>query len=313
MTGQPPVPVAVAVIRDTMGRVLVARRSPHQHAGGKLEFPGGKIESGESVEAALVRELEEELGLQVAPEDVSREPLIVIEHAYPEKRVVLDVREVKHFQGAPHGRQGQAVSWMVLAQLDPAEFPEANAAIIERLRIREEAPVAAAVAQSGTTTSGGSLTHLNAQGEAHMVDVAGKPITARRAVAEARVRMQSETLEMITQGRHKKGDVLAVCRIAGIQAAKRTAELIPLCHTINLTSVKVALEPQPSLPGIRIVAECGLADRTGVEMEALTAASVAALTLYDMCKAVDRGMVIEGIRLLEKDGGRSGHWKVDED
>jgi cyclic pyranopterin phosphate synthase len=152
------------------------------------------------------------------------------------------------------------------------------------------------------------LTHLNEQGEAHMVDVGGKSITTREATAEAIVRMQPETLELIQSGGHKKGDVLAVARIAGIQAAKKCSDLIPLCHPLMLTKVSVEFEMQPDINSIRIFATCGLDGKTGVEMEALTAASVAALTIYDMCKAVDKGMVIEQTRLLEKAGGKSGHW-----
>ena len=155
------------------------------------------------------------------------------------------------------------------------------------------------------------LTHLDDQGAARMVDVTDKSVTEREARAEAFIRMQSRTLAMIVEGQHPKGDVLAVARVAGIMAAKKTHELIPLCHALNLTSVKVALTPQAEPAGVHIVASCKLAARTGVEMEALTAASVAALTLYDMCKAVDKGMVLEQVRLLEKKGGRSGHWQAE--
>ena len=153
------------------------------------------------------------------------------------------------------------------------------------------------------------LTHLDSQGRANMVDDTPKAVTAREAVAEALVRMLPETLQMIQQGGHPKGDVFAVARIAGIQAAKKTHELIPLCHPLLLTSIKVELEPEGE-DRVRIQARCKLAGQTGVEMEALTAVSVAALTIYDMCKAVDKGMVIEGVRLLEKLGGKSGHWQV---
>lgn len=146
-----------------------------------------------------------------------------------------------------------------------------------------------------------------------MVDVTDKDITSREATAEALVRMKPETLALITEGKHKKGDVFAVARIAGIQAAKKTSDLIPLCHPLMLSSVKVELTPQPDTHTVRITAVCRLAGRTGVEMEALTAASVAALTLYDMCKAVDKGMVIEHVRLLEKLGGKSGHWQAETD
>jgi cyclic pyranopterin phosphate synthase len=151
------------------------------------------------------------------------------------------------------------------------------------------------------------LTHLDSQGRANMVDVSDKAPTVREAVAQAVVRMLPQTLHMIAQGEHPKGDVFAVARIAGIQAAKKTADLIPLCHPLMLTSVKVELAVQGS-DAVRITARCKLTGQTGVEMEALTAASVAALTIYDMCKAVDRGMSIESVRLLEKLGGKSGHY-----
>ena len=153
------------------------------------------------------------------------------------------------------------------------------------------------------------LTHLDSQGRATMVDVTEKAVTQREAVAEARVRMLPQTLRMIVQGEHPKGDVFAVARIAGIQAAKKTSDLIPLCHPLMLTSVKVELAAEGS-DGVRIVARCKLAGQTGVEMEALTAASIAALTIYDMCKAVDKGMVIEQVRLLQKTGGKSGDYQV---
>ena len=156
----------------------------------------------------------------------------------------------------------------------------------------------------------GKLTHLDERGAARMVDVAAKPVTHRRAVADALVRMRPETLSMIVEGRAPKGDVLAVARIAGIQAAKRTAELIPLCHPLPLTSVTVDLVAEES--AVRITAAAETDGKTGVEMEALTAASVAALALYDMCKAIDRGMEISTIRLLEKSGGASGTWAREE-
>ncbi|GFM86229.1 cyclic pyranopterin monophosphate synthase accessory protein [Pseudomonas cichorii] len=155
------------------------------------------------------------------------------------------------------------------------------------------------------------LTHLDSQGRANMVDVTDKAVTSREAVAQALVRMLPETLQMIVSGGHPKGDVFAVARIAGIQAAKKTSDLIPLCHPLMLTSVKVELSAQGD-DAVLIVARCKLAGQTGVEMEALTAASVAALTIYDMCKAVDRSMTIESVRLLEKLGGKSGHFIADE-
>jgi cyclic pyranopterin phosphate synthase len=153
------------------------------------------------------------------------------------------------------------------------------------------------------------LTHLDSQGRANMVDVTDKAVTFREAVAQARVRMLPQTLRMIVDGEHPKGDVFAVARIAGIQAAKKTSDLIPLCHPLMLTGVKVELAADGD-DAVLIVARCKLSGQTGVEMEALTAASVAALTIYDMCKAVDRGMVIEQVCLLEKLGGKSGHFQA---
>lgn len=154
-----------------------------------------------------------------------------------------------------------------------------------------------------------SLTHLDDQGRAHMVDVGSKALTQRSATAEAWVDMLPATLQMIADGTHKKGDVFAVARIAGIQAAKKCSDLIPLCHPLMLSSVKVELQPLPAEHSVHITATCTLSGQTGVEMEALTAVSVAALTLYDMCKAVDRGMVIRQVQLVDKQGGKSGHWQ----
>ena len=152
------------------------------------------------------------------------------------------------------------------------------------------------------------LTHLDAQGNARMVDVGGKAVTTRVATGVATVVMQPETLRLIVAGGHKTGDVLAVARIAGIQASKKCADLIPLCHPLMLTHVTVDFTIDEAANRIQISATCGLDGKTGVEMEALTAASVAALTIYDMCKAVDKGMVIENICLLEKSGGKSGYY-----
>lgn len=154
------------------------------------------------------------------------------------------------------------------------------------------------------------LSHLNNKGDAHMVDVGGKATTQRSATAETYVTMALSTLELIQQGGHKKGDVFAVARIAGIQAAKKCSDLIPLCHPLMLSKITVELEAQPETSQVRITATCGLAGQTGVEMEALTAVSVAALTLYDMCKAVDKAMTIGPTRLLSKSGGRSGDWQA---
>lgn len=155
------------------------------------------------------------------------------------------------------------------------------------------------------------LTHMDEQGNARMVDVGDKQVTARNAIARAAVQMQPETLQLLRSGAHKKGDVLAVARIAGIQGAKKTSELIPLCHPLMLESIQVSFELDDSLPGVLVTASCGLTGKTGVEMEALTAAAVAALTIYDMCKAVDRGMQILDLGLLEKIGGKSGSWQRD--
>jgi cyclic pyranopterin phosphate synthase len=154
------------------------------------------------------------------------------------------------------------------------------------------------------------LTHIDASGAARMVDVGDKPETVREARAEARVRMAAETLRLIETGGHKKGDVIAVARIAGIQAAKRCADLIPMCHPLLLSGIDVDIKLDPDNSCVHITTACRLRGQTGVEMEALTAAAVAALTIYDMCKAVDRGMIIEGVRLLHKSGGRSGDWNA---
>lgn len=151
------------------------------------------------------------------------------------------------------------------------------------------------------------LTHIDEQGRPRMVDVGSKPDTDRLAVAEGRVVMSAEALTAITDGRIKKGDVLQIARLAGIQGAKRAAEMIPLCHPLPIDGVTVDVEPEPPT-SVRIVARVTTRWRTGVEMEALTAVSAAALTVYDMVKAIDKGMRIEGMRLLEKRGGRSGHW-----
>jgi cyclic pyranopterin phosphate synthase len=152
------------------------------------------------------------------------------------------------------------------------------------------------------------LTHFNKSGEAQMVDVGEKDTTHRTAVTEGRIRMLTETLDMIRAGGHKKGDVLGIARVAGIMAAKKTADLVPLCHPLALTHVAIELTTDPELPGVRCQARVETLSQTGVEMEALCATQVTLLTIYDMCKAVDRGMVIDGVRLLEKSGGRSGHW-----
>ncbi|PZO79393.1 MAG: cyclic pyranopterin monophosphate synthase MoaC [Mesorhizobium amorphae] len=155
------------------------------------------------------------------------------------------------------------------------------------------------------------LTHVAADGRASMVDVGDKEVSRRIAVAEGCIRMQPDTLATIRSNNAKKGDVIAVARIAGIMAAKRTHELIPLCHPLLLDKIAVEIEPDEALPGLRVTATARVSGRTGVEMEALTAVSVACLTAYDMAKAIDRTMVIEGIRLLEKTGGVSGAFRAD--
>ena len=154
------------------------------------------------------------------------------------------------------------------------------------------------------------LTHFDGKGDAHMVDVSDKDVTDRVAVAEAHIKMARETFDIITEGRAKKGDVLSVARLAGIMGAKRTSELIPLCHPLPIAKVAVDLTPDPDLPGIRITATVKTTGQTGVEMEALTAASTAALTVYDMAKAVDRAMEIGGLRVVLKDGGKSGRYEA---
>jgi cyclic pyranopterin monophosphate synthase len=152
------------------------------------------------------------------------------------------------------------------------------------------------------------LTHFNAAGEAHMVDVGAKDSTERTAVTAGFIRMQPATLELIMHGSHKKGDVLGIARIAGIMAAKKTSDLVPLCHPLSITNVNVDLETDPATSSVKCRATVKSLGQTGVEMEALCATQVALLTIYDMCKAVDRGMCIEQVRLMEKTGGKSGHW-----
>ena len=166
--------------------------------------------------------------------------------------------------------------------------------------------------RSRSAASMSKLTHFNEAGDAHMVDVGTKPATRRVAVTEGFIHMRPETLALIQKGGHKKGDVLGVARIAGIMAAKKTAELIPLCHPLALTHVEIDFEPLADRHAVRCQARVEAVGPTGVEMEALTAVQAALLTIYDMCKAVDRGMTLTDIRLLEKSGGKSGTWKRDE-
>ena len=153
------------------------------------------------------------------------------------------------------------------------------------------------------------LTHFDENGQAHMVDVGAKDETHRVAVTEGMITMEPETLSMIEQGHHKKGDVIGIARIAGIMASKKTSDLIPLCHPLALTHVSIDFRIDHGLPGVHCTARVETKGQTGVEMEALTATQVALLTIYDMCKAVDRGMTISGVRLIEKSGGKSGTWK----
>jgi len=155
-----------------------------------------------------------------------------------------------------------------------------------------------------------TLTHFNQAGQAHMVDVSIKPETHRRAMASGQIRMMPSTFEKLTQGDAKKGDVLGIARLAGIMAAKQTGSLIPLCHPIPLTHVSIDFELDPQHSVVKCVATSETVGRTGVEMEAMTAASIALLTIYDMLKAIDRGMIIESVRLLEKSGGKSGTWSA---
>ncbi|MEI7840242.1 MAG: cyclic pyranopterin monophosphate synthase MoaC [Methylococcaceae bacterium] len=155
------------------------------------------------------------------------------------------------------------------------------------------------------------LTHFNAAGDAHMVNVGNKNFTYRVAITEGFIHLQPATLALILTGEHKKGDVLGIARIAGIMASKRTADLIPLCHPLPLTHVEITLTPELENQRIRCQTTAKTHGQTGVEMEALTATQITLLTIYDMCKAVDRGMVIDGVRLLEKSGGQSGHWHAD--
>jgi len=154
-----------------------------------------------------------------------------------------------------------------------------------------------------------TLTHFNQSGEAHMVDVGEKTATQRTAITEGYITMQAETLELITKGEHKKGDVLGIARIAGIMASKKTADLIPLCHPLPITHVEIKLAALKENNCVHCLTTVKTLGQTGVEMEALNATQIALLTIYDMCKAVDRGMIIESVQLLEKEGGKSGHWK----
>lgn len=157
-----------------------------------------------------------------------------------------------------------------------------------------------------------SLTHLDAEGRARMVDVGDKPVTERTATAAGQVRMARAAFEAVAAGKSKKGEVLTVAEVAGVMAAKRTGELIPLCHPLGLDLARVECVLDPDLPGVRVTATCRTTGRTGVEMEALTAVTVACLTVYDMVKAADRAMRIEAIRLLAKSGGTSGDWRADD-
>ncbi len=160
------------------------------------------------------------------------------------------------------------------------------------------------------TATRSKLTHLDETGAAHMVDVGGKAETERVAVAEGSVKMRAETLDLIRSGNAAKGDVIGTARIAGIMAAKKTHELIPLCHPLLLSKISIDVEADEALPGLHVIATVKLTGKTGVEMEALTAVSVACLTIYDMAKAADKAMIIQDIRLLQKSGGKSGNWSA---
>lgn len=180
---------------------------------------------------------------------------------------------------------------------------------LHKRRLNSDNALTSMVTLAGILNCMNTLTHLDEQGQAHMVDVSAKAVTVRSATAQAVLTMQPQTLQLIVNGGHKKGDVFAVARISGIQAAKKCADLIPLCHPLMLSSVSVELFANVELSQVRIQATCKLSGQTGVEMEALTAVSVAALTVYDMCKSVDRGIVISAVQLLEKAGGKSGLWQ----
>ena len=166
--------------------------------------------------------------------------------------------------------------------------------------------------RNGGREGANALTHVGAEGEARMVDVSDKGPTSRVAVAEGRIRMAPATLQAILAGNAKKGDVIGAARIAGIMAAKKTSDLIPLCHPLQISKVVVDIAPDEALPGLAVRAEARCVGPTGVEMEALTAVAVACLTVYDMAKAIDRGMIVEAIRLVEKRGGKSGEWRAEE-
>jgi cyclic pyranopterin monophosphate synthase len=173
-------------------------------------------------------------------------------------------------------------------------------------------PAKTAKKKAKPTLGNAELTHIDARGQAHMVDVTAKDVTERLAVAEGRVIMRKQTLDLVLAGNAMKGDVLGAARLAGIMAAKRTHGLIPLCHPLPITKVEIEINPEHSLPGFLVQATVKVTGQTGVEMEALTAVSIACLTIYDMVKAVEKGMRIDGIRLLEKRGGKSGHYRAED-
>jgi len=177
-------------------------------------------------------------------------------------------------------------------------------------RRKTNKPAKKAVARQ-PAPGGSKLSHIDRRGEARMVDVSTKPVTERVAVAEGKVIMRKETLDLVLEGNALKGDVLGAARLAGIMAAKRTHGLIPLCHPLPITKVEIEINPEHALPGFLVQATVNVSGKTGVEMEALTAVSIACLTIYDMVKAVERGMHIEGIRLLQKSGGKSGTWRAE--
>ena len=252
-------------------------------------------------------------GYRIGPFDVES---VMIEHPAVAEVAVVGKPDperteiVKAFVVLRAGIRGERGARRRVAGSCPASPFAARLSARDRLRARiaqdaeRKGPALPAAAARMT-----ALSHIDAAGQARMVDVSGKDDSARTAVAEGRVVMAAATLALILSGDAKKGDVLGAARIAGIMAAKRTHELIPLCHPLLLTKVAVEIAPDPDLPGLRLRAEVKTRGQTGVEMEALTAVSIACLTIYDMAKAVDRGMQVEGLRLLEKSGGKSGDWR----
>ena len=290
-----------AIIVDDQGRLFLARRGPQaKNERGLWEFPGGSVEFGERVADALQREMVEEFGIQITVGAL----LDVVDH------LLLD--EAQHWVsptylctitgGSPTIREpGKCteIGWFSLDELpgDLTQITQENLAHYRRLL--------------GLDLGGRPehrLTHVDESGRVQMVDVGWKPDTERVAVAKGEVQMRPETLRLIAEGGVPKGDVLAVAQVAGIMAAKRTPDLIPLCHPLQLTQVDVEFEIDEPGSRIEITATVRSRGKTGVEMEALTAVSVAGLTIYDMAKAVEKTMRVESVRLVYKTGGKSGEW-----